>query len=112
MATLRCGHEDVPLELDNDFLAHLQVALQKRFMRGGGGFFLTGTQRTGDTERTVSRWLHPHAELEFVYDVLDGSGNRLPPVRLDDDKIDTIFEAMDRPVGVRANGDVWLSFTE
>ena len=112
MATLRCGQEELPLQFSNVFLAHLQVAAQKRFLRGGG-FYLTGTyQDSGGKEVTSSRWLHAGMALEFVYDVRDDSGDRLPPVQLDDGQVDAMLAAMDRPVGVKMTGDVWLSFTE
>ncbi|MBV8930181.1 MAG: hypothetical protein JO152_13755, partial [Mycobacteriaceae bacterium] len=47
MATLRYGQEVLPLQFSNAFLAHLQVAAQKRFVRGGG-FYLTGTYQEAD----------------------------------------------------------------
>jgi hypothetical protein len=112
LATLRCGHEELPLEFSNAFLAHLQVAAGKRFGTGAG-FYLTGTYSDSNgKEVTVSRWLHPSIALEFVYDVTDDSDDRLPPVQLDHGEIDAMLAAMDRPVGVKATSDVWLTFTE
>ena len=113
MATLRCDQQELPLEFSNEFLAHLQVAVQRRFVRGGCGFFLTWTYVESDKkEVTVSRWLPPGTSLEFIYDVRDDSGERVPPVVLDHGQIEAMLEAMERPVGVRATSDVWLSFTE
>jgi hypothetical protein len=113
LATLRYGQHELPLTLGNEFLAHLQVAAHQRFSRGGGGFFLTATFADSDgVERTVSFWLAANIPLEFRYDVRDESDNRLPPVLLDHGEIEAMLEAMERPAGVHATTDVWLSFTE
>ena len=112
MATLRCGDQDLPLTFTNHFLAHLQVAVHRRFSRGGG-FFLTGTYPNhDDKEVTVSRWVGPTTQLVFVYDVRDDSNERIPPVELDDNQIDGLLEAMDRPAGVHETTEVWLTFRE
>jgi hypothetical protein len=113
LATLRCGDHEVPLKFSNQFLAHLQVAAHKRFVHGGGGFFLTWTYTDSDgNEVTVSQWLHPSVPLQFVFDVRDDSNERMPPVELDHNEIDAMTDAMARPVGVKATDEVWLSFTE
>jgi len=113
LATLRWDQNELPLNFSNEFLAHLQVAAHKRFGRDGRGFFLTWTYGDPDgKEVTVSRWLHPGSSLEFTYDVRDDSDNRLPPVVLDHGEIDGMLEAMERPVGVRATTEVWLTFTD
>jgi hypothetical protein len=113
LAKLRCGEQILPLTFTNHFLAHLQVAMHRRFGRGGGGFFLTGTYPDSDgKEVTVSHWLHPSTPLVFTYDVRGESDDRLPPVELDHKEIDTMLEAMDRPAGVRNTGEVWLTFRE
>jgi hypothetical protein len=112
MGVLRYGQQELPLKFSNSFLAHLQVAAQQRFATGAG-FYLTGTYPDPDgAEVTVSRWLHPTIPLEFVYDVTDDADARLAPVELDHGQIDAMLAAMERPVGVKATGDVWLAFTE
>jgi predicted nuclease with RNAse H fold len=112
LATLRCGQHVLPLTFTNHFLAHLQVAVHRRFERGGG-FFLTGTYPDSDgNEVTVSHWLHPSTALVFTYDVRDDNDDRIAPVGLDHKEIDAILEAMDRPVGVRTTGEVWLTFRD
>ncbi len=112
MATLRCGEQDLPLTFTNEFLAHLQVAVHRRFAHAGG-FFLTGTfPRDDGHEATVSYWLSPTTPLVFTYDARDDSGERIPPVGLDREEIEAILEAMDRPVGVHLTSEVWLTFRD
>jgi hypothetical protein len=111
LATLRCGEQDLPLTFTNQFLAHLQVAVHRRFAHGGG-FFVTGTYPHDGQEATVSRWLSPSTNLVFAYDVRDESGERLPPVELDHKQIDAMLEAMDRPVGIHLTSDIWLTFRD
>jgi len=112
LATLRCGERELPLKFTNHFLAHLQVAVHRRFERPGG-FFLTGTYTNGDgKDVTVSHWLDRTASLSFEYDVRDDSGDRVPPVELNPKEIDAILDAMDRPVGVHDAGDVWVMLRE
>lgn len=112
MATLRCGEHDLPLTFTNEFLAHLQVAVHRRFSRAGG-FFLTGTYPDADgTEVTVSHWVTAAASLVFTYDVRDDAGDRIPPVTLDQDQVEAMLEAMDRPVGIHLTGEIWLIFRD
>ena len=111
MATLRCGEQDLPLTFTNEFLAHLHVAVHRRFTHAGG-FFLTGSYPQDGHEVTVSYWLAPTTPLVFTYVVRDESGERIPPVELDHKEIDAILEAMDRPVGVHLTGEVWLTFRD
>lgn len=112
MATLRCGDRELPLQFTNHFLAHLQAAVHRRFTKSGG-FFLTGTYRNDDgNDVTVSHWVHPLTALEFQYDVRDDSGERLAPVELDHKEIDSILDAMSRPLGVHDTGEVWVTFRE
>lgn len=112
MATLRCGEQDLPLTFTNEFLAHLQVAVHRRFS-GAGGFFLTGTYPVADgQDATVSRWLTPSTPLVFTYDLRDESGELIPPVGLDHTEIEALLEAMDRPVGVHLTKEVWLTFRD
>jgi hypothetical protein len=71
MATLRCGDRQLPLKFTNHFLAHLQVAVHRRFKKAGG-FFLTGTlTNTDGQDVTVSHWLNRLTPLEFEYDIRD-----------------------------------------
>jgi hypothetical protein len=112
LATLRCGEQDLPLTFTNEFLAHLQVAVHRRFA-DAGGFFLTGTYPVADgAEATVSHWLSPATPMVFTYDVSDESGERIPPVALDHKEIEALLEAMDRPIGVHLTGEVWLPFRD
>jgi hypothetical protein len=112
VATLHCGDRELPLTFTNESLAHLQAAVHRRF-RMAGGFFLTGTYTDDDgNDVTVSHWLHPTAQLSFHYDVRDDGGDRISPVELDYERVDAILDAMARPVGVRDDSDVWLSFRE
>ncbi len=112
MATLRCGDRELPLKFTNHFLAHLQVAVHRRFKKAGG-FFLTGTYTNADgVDVTVSHWLARTTVLEFEFDVRDENGDRLPPVELDPKEIDAILDAMDRPIGVHDTGDVWVTFRD
>lgn len=112
MATLRCGEKELPFTFTNKSLAHLQVAVHRRFKKAGG-FFLTGTYTDSDgNDITASVWIHPSAALTFEYDVRDDEGQRVPPVELDFDRVDAILDAMARPVGVHDGSDVWLSFRE
>lgn len=112
MATLVCDDRELPLQFTNHFLAHLQVAVFRRFKKSGG-FFLTGTYQNDDgREVTVSHWVHPHSQLQFCYDVRDDSGERVAPVELDHKEIEAILDAMDRPLGVHDTGDVWVTFRD
>ena len=112
MATLRCGDTNLPLTFTNEFLAHLQVAVHRRFSRGGG-FFVTGTYPDdGGTEATVSFWLNPASPLVFTFDVRDDSGDLIPPVALDHKEVDAMLQAMDRPVGIHLTSQVWLTFRD
>jgi len=112
LATLRCGDRELPLKVTNHFLAHLQVAVHRRFKKAGG-FFLTGTSTDADgREVTVSYWLNRSTPLEFEYDARDDKDDRLPPIELDHKEIDAILDAMDRPVGVHDTGDVWVMFRD
>jgi len=112
LATLRCGEQDLPLTFTNEFLAHLQVAVHRRFARAGG-FFVTGTYPHDDgPEVTASHWLSPTTPLVFTYDVRDDSGERVPPVGLDHNEIEAMLEAMDRPVGIHLTSEVWLTFRD
>jgi hypothetical protein len=112
LATLRLGENELPLTFTNRFLAHLQVAVHRRFKKTGG-FFLTGTYPDADgKDVTVSYWVHPASPLTFEYDVRGDDGERLPPVELDFGVVDEILDAMARPVGVHDTGDVWLAFRE
>lgn len=111
MATLRCGDTTLPLTFTNELLAHLQVAVHRRFKKAGG-FFLTGTYADDGKDVTVSYWIDPTALLAFEYDVRDGSGERIPPVELDFKQVDTIMDAMARPLGVHDSSDVWVTFRE
>jgi len=112
LATLRCGEQDLPLTFTNEFLAHLQVAVHRRFAHAGG-FFVTGTHPVSDGhEATVSYWLGPTTPLVFSYDIRNESGERIPPVTLDHEEIEAMLEAMDRPVGVHLTGEVWLTFRD
>ncbi len=111
MARLRCGDHELPLTFTNHFLAHLQVAVHRRFAKSDG-FFLTGTYENDGEQITVSHWLHQSIPLAFIYDVHDDSGSPIPPIELDHKEIDDILDAMERPVGVRSTSDVWLTFRE
>lgn len=112
MATLRCGDQDLPLTFTNQFLAHLQVAVHRRFAHGGG-FFLTATYPDGDgTGATVSYRLSATTPLVFTYDLRDASGELMPPVELDHAEIEAMLEAMDRPVGVHLTTEIWLTFRD
>jgi hypothetical protein len=71
------------VKFTNHFLAHLQVAVHRRFKKAGG-FFLTGTVTNADgKDVTVSHWLNRFAPLEFEYDIRDDNGDRIAPVELD-----------------------------
>jgi hypothetical protein len=112
MATLRCADRELPLTFTNHFLAHLQVAVHRRFKKAGG-FFLTGTITNGDgKDVTVSHWVNRFTPLEFEYDICDDNGDRIAPVELDPKKTDAILDAMDRPGGVHDAGDVWVTFRD
>jgi hypothetical protein len=111
LATLRCGEMELPFTFTNESLAHLQVAVHRRFKKAGG-FFLTGTYTADGKDVTASHWIHPAAALAFEYDVRGDDGERLPPVELDFARVDAILDAMARPVGVHDGSDVWLSFRE
>jgi hypothetical protein len=112
LATLRRGDEELPLTFTNHFLAHLQVAVHRRFKKAGG-FFLTGTYADGDgKDVTVSYWVDPTTALAFEYDVTDENGERMTPVELDFGEVDAIMDAMARPVGVHHAGDLWVAFRE
>lgn len=112
MATLRCADRELPLKFSNHFLAHLQVAVHRRFKKAGG-FFLTGTvTNAAGEEVTVSHWLDRSTALSFEYDIRDDSGDRIAPVELDPKEIDAIMDAMDRPGGVHDTGDVWVTFRD
>jgi hypothetical protein len=112
LATLRYGEKELPLTFTNHFLAHLQVAVHRRFKKAGG-FFLTGTYTNDDgKDVTVSHWVDPSVPLAFQYDVRGQDGERIPPVELDFKEVDEILDAMARPVGVHDTGDVWVAFRE
>jgi hypothetical protein len=112
LATLRCGERDLPLTFTNEFLAHLQVAVHRRFAHAGG-FFVTGTYPDGKgNNATVSHWLSSATALVFTYDVADESGELIGPVELNQKEIDAMLEAMDRPVGVHLTSEVWLPFRD
>lgn len=112
MATLRCGDTELPLTFTNEVLAHLQVAVHRRFKKAGG-FFLTGTYADGDgKDVTVSYWIDPSTLLAFEYDVRDKDGEHIPPVELDFKEVDAIMGAMARPVGVHDTSEVWVTFRE
>ena len=112
MATLRCADRALPLKFTNHFLAHLQVAVHRRFKKSGG-FFLTGTYTNDDGDDvTASHWLDRTTPLAFEFDVRDEKGDRLPPVELDPKEVDAILDAMDRPIGVHDTGDVWVTFRD
>jgi hypothetical protein len=112
LATLRCEDRELPLKFTNHFLAHLQVAVHRRFKKARG-FFLTGTYTNDDgKDVTVSHWLARTTLLAFEFDVRDENGDHLPPVELDPKEIDAIMDAMDRPVGVHDTGDVWVTFRD
>lgn len=112
MASLHCAGEELIPTFTNHFLAHLQVAVGKRFANGQG-FMLMGTAPDPDGgEVTFVNWLHPSIPLSFSYDVTDDSDERVPPVTLDSNEIAAILKAMDEPTGVRATDGVWLPFTE
>src|ERR1700736_6523634 len=112
MATLRCADRELPLKFTNRFLAHLQVAVHRRFKKAGG-FFLTGTVTNADgKDVTVSHWLNRFTPLEFEYDIRDDNGDRIAPVELDPKEIDAILDAMDRPGGVHDTADVWVTFRD
>jgi hypothetical protein len=112
LATLRCGEQNLPLTFTNEFLAHLQVAVHRRFAQAGG-FFLTGTYPDGNGNQvTVSHWLNAATPLVFTYDARDESGELIPPVGLDHNEINAMLEAMDRPVGVHLTSEVWLTFRD
>jgi hypothetical protein len=112
LATLRCGDRELPLKFTNYFLAHLQVAMHRRFKKAGG-FFLTGTYQDADgKDVTISHWVPRTGELVFEYDVRDENGDRLPPVELEPKELERILEAMERPAGVHHTGDVWLMFRD
>jgi hypothetical protein len=112
MATLRCADRELPLKLTNHFLAHLQVAVHRRFKKAGG-FFLTGSVTNADgKDVTVSHWLNRFAPLEFEYDIRDDTGDRIAPVELDPKEIEAILDAMDRPGGVHDTADVWVMFRD
>ncbi|MCW2650014.1 MAG: hypothetical protein JWR32_990 [Mycobacterium sp.] len=112
MATLRCGEQDLPLTFTNEFLAHLQVAVHRRFAHAGG-FFLTGTYPDADGKQiTASFWVNPTTPLVFTYDPRDDSGELMPPVGLEHQEIESMLEAMDRPVGIHMTSEVWLTFRD
>lgn len=112
MATLHCGDKKLPLTFTNEFLAHLQVAVNRQF-KDSAGFFLTGTYTNADgTEVTASHWVHPSTPLAFEYDVRDDAGNRISPVELDHAQIDAMLDAMARPVGVHDTSDLWVAFRD
>ena len=112
MATLRYANRELPLKFTNHFLAHLQVAVHRRFKKAGG-FFLTGTlTNAAGKDVTVSHWLDRSTALEFEYDIRYDNGDRVAPVELDPKEIDAILDAMDRPGGVRDTGDVWVTFRD
>jgi hypothetical protein len=112
MATLRCADRELPLKFTNHFLAHLQVAVHRRFKKAGG-FFLTGTMTNAAGEDvTVSHWLDRSTALSFEYDIRDDNGDPIAPVELDPKQIDAILDAMDRPGGVHDTADVWVTFRD
>jgi hypothetical protein len=111
MATLRCADRELPLKFTNHFLAHLQVAVHRRFKKAGG--FLTGTvTNAANDDVTVSHWLDRSRALSFEYDIRDDNGDPIAPVELDPKQIDAIPDAMDRPGGVHDTADVWVTFRD
>jgi hypothetical protein len=48
----------------------------------------------------------------FTYDPRDDSGELMPPVGLEHQEIESMLEAMDRPVGIHMTSEVWLTFRD
>lgn len=101
MSTLLYGPSPVALNFTgNHFLAHLQAATLRRFEQGRGYFItLAGTNDQGQNI-TVSHWIHPSVRLSFSYETEDEYGNAPKTIELEDDQVDALLEAMDRPFGV------------
>lgn len=107
MPALLYGPNQVRLSFDggNWFLAHLQVATQRRFA-DGRGYFLTGAGRNNDgLDVSTSHWIHPSIPLTFDYDTEDVTGERPAPIEIDEENIEVLLGVMDRPLGILTGFD-------
>lgn len=107
MPALIYGPQQARLSFDggNFFLAHLQVATQRRFA-DGHGYFLTGAGRNDDgREVSTSHWIHPGIPLTFDYDTEDITGERPAPIEIDEKNVEALLGVMDRPLGVLTGFD-------
>lgn len=102
MAKLVYGSTQVNITFghSNWFLSHLQAATQHRFAKGQGYFFtMAGTDDNGE-DVSVSYWINPSIPLLFVYDTEDETGERPETVEVKEESVQTLLDAMDRPLGV------------
>lgn len=108
MSALIYGPSQVRLNFgpSNYLLAHLHVAIARRFAEGRGFFLTLSGHRDDGQETSMSYWLHPSIPLLFDYDTENDEGERPEQIEIDADAVESFLSVMDRPIGVLWGFDI------